>query len=92
MRLKQLESALSCVEAPEFSSPNVTLEQYATSPFLTAQVISMALHKYGDLGPDRTVLDLGCGTAMLAIGWCVIGPSTVDFIFCFNIVFNVSFW
>jgi predicted RNA methylase len=71
MRLKQLESALSCIEEPEFTSPNVALEQYATSPHLTAQVISMAFEKYGDLGPSRTVLDLGCGTAMLSIGWYV---------------------
>jgi predicted RNA methylase len=71
MRLKQLESSLSNVKEPQFNSPNVTLEQYATSPYLTAQVISLALEKYGDLGPSRTVLDLGCGTAMLSIGWYV---------------------
>lgn len=84
MRLKQLESALSCVEEPEFSSPDVTLEQYATSPHLTAQVISMALEKFGDLGPCRTVMDLGCGTAMLSIGWYVSyreGSNALYFVF-----------
>jgi rRNA N6-adenosine-methyltransferase METTL5 len=68
MRLKQLESALSSIER-EFLHPNISLEQYSTSPHLTAHVISMAYHQYADIGPTRTVVDLGCGTAMLSIGW-----------------------
>jgi hypothetical protein len=46
----------------------ITLEQYPTSPQLTAAVILSALER-GDVGPGRLVIDLGCGTGMLAIGW-----------------------
>jgi rRNA N6-adenosine-methyltransferase METTL5 len=42
------------------------LEQYPTSPYLAASVIRLAL-EYGDLGPGRSALDLGCGTGMLTI-------------------------
>ena len=69
MKLKQLESALCSVPNIEFNTPNITLEQYPTSPHLTAQIIHIATQQYQDIGPNRTVIDLGCGTAMLSIGW-----------------------
>jgi hypothetical protein len=46
------------------------LEQYATSPHLAASTILCALERE-DVGPGRTVLDLGCGTGMLAVAWQV---------------------
>jgi predicted RNA methylase len=69
MKLKQLESALCSVPRIEFENPNITLEQYPTTPHLTAQIIQLATQQYNDIGPNRTVIDLGCGTAMLSIGW-----------------------
>ena len=70
MRQKHLESALSSVRR-EFPNPDVTLEQYPTSPQLTAAVVWTALER-DDVGPGRSVLDLGCGTAMLSLGWYVM--------------------
>jgi predicted RNA methylase len=49
----------------------VALEQYPTSPHLAASVILQALERE-DVGPGRTVLDLGCGTGMLALAWQVL--------------------
>lgn len=46
----------------------IALEQYPTSPHLTAAVVLSALERE-DIGPGCTVLDLGCGTAMLSLGW-----------------------
>mmetsp|Transcript_40782 Transcript_40782/g.84860 ORF Transcript_40782/g.84860 Transcript_40782/m.84860 type:complete len:259 (-) Transcript_40782:22-798(-) len=63
MRLKHLESALSSIQR-EFPNPDVTLEQYPSSPELAAAVVWTAFER-GDVGPGRTVLDLGCGTGML---------------------------
>jgi predicted RNA methylase len=53
-----------------FCMHQVALEQYPTSPHLTAAVILAALER-DDVGPGRTVVDLGCGTGMLSIAWCV---------------------
>jgi rRNA N6-adenosine-methyltransferase METTL5 len=73
MKLKQLESSLCrCgMENIEFHNPDITLEQYPTSPQLTAHIIYMAHTQYNDIGRHRTVIDLGCGTGMLSIGWYV---------------------
>ena len=76
MRLKHLESALCSVPTQKFPSPNITLEQYATSPLLTAHVIITALNN-GDVGPGRSVLDLGCGTGMLTIGSALVGSDSI---------------
>lgn len=70
MRQKHLESALSSVQR-EFPNPDVSLEQYPTSPQLTAAVILAALER-DDVGPGRSTCDLGCGTAMLSLGWYVV--------------------
>ena len=49
----------------------ILLEQYPTSAELTAAVVFSAVQN-GDLGPGLTALDLGCGTAMLAIGCALV--------------------
>ena len=59
----------------------IDLEQYPTSPSLTASVILTALHN-GDLGPGRTALDLGCGTGMLAIGCALVETDAVLAVDC----------
>jgi predicted RNA methylase len=76
MKLKHLESALSRVPTPRFVDPKVELEQYPTSPHLTAAVVLNALER-GDLGPERTALDLGCGTGLLSMACALVGTQSV---------------
>jgi predicted RNA methylase len=59
----------------------VTLEQYPTSPQLTASVILAALQR-DDLGPGRSALDLGCGTGMLALGCALVDCDSVIGVDC----------
>ena len=58
------------------SSPQIKLEQYPTSPQLAAAVVLMAV-QHGDLGPDTTALDLGCGTGMLATAAALVDTDHV---------------
>ena len=58
-----------------FEEPRLALEQYPTPPELAAQVVHVA-----DLNGDiegRTVVDLGTGTGMLALGAALRGPARV---------------
>jgi putative methylase len=58
-----------------FENPRATLEQYRTPPELAAQLVHTA-----DLNGDvegRLVVDLGCGTGMLALGAALRGPRAV---------------
>lgn len=75
MRLKYLEAALSSITR-EFPSPNVSLEQYPTSPHLAASVIRLATES-GDLGEDKICLDLGCGTGMLSVAAAFVCPAVL---------------
>jgi putative methylase len=58
-----------------FSDPRADLEQYRTPPELAATLVHRA-DLEGDV-QDRTVIDLGCGTGMLALGAALRGPYTV---------------
>jgi predicted RNA methylase len=89
MKLKHLQSALSSVPHPQFVQPNITLEQYATSPELTSYIIFSALSKQ-DIGYGKTVLDLGCGTGMLSIGSALVGSSHILLVDCDENAMNVA--
>lgn len=68
-----LETQLAVVAG--FDTPRVDLEQYPTPPDLAAHVIHVA-----DLNGDvdgNTVVDLGTGTGMLALGAALRGPEAV---------------
>jgi putative methylase len=68
-----LETQLAVVAG--FENPRVGLEQYPTPPELAAHVVHVA-----DLNDDiegRTVVDLGTGTGMLALGAALRGPARV---------------
>ena len=58
-----------------FEDPRVDLEQYRTPPGLAAEIIHLA-DLQGDI-ERRQVLDLGCGTGMLALGTALRGPRSV---------------
>jgi putative methylase len=58
-----------------FDNPRADLEQYRTPPDLAAHLVHRA-DLEGDL-QDRTVVDLGCGTGMLALAAALRGPETV---------------
>lgn len=56
-----------------FDDPRAPLEQYRTPPELAAHLIHLADLR-GDI-EDRTIVDLGCGTGMLALGAALRGPD-----------------
>jgi len=58
-----------------FADPRADLEQYRTPPELAAHLVHRA-DLEGDV-QDRTVVDLGCGTGMLALAAALRGPETV---------------
>lgn len=58
-----------------FEDPTVSLEQYHTPPDLAAHIVHVA-DLQGDLA-GRPVVDLGCGTGMLALGSALRGPERV---------------
>jgi putative methylase len=58
-----------------FEDPRVALEQYPTPPDVAAHLLHFAAMQ-GDL-VDRTVLDLGAGTGVLALGAACLGPDRV---------------
>ncbi len=71
MKKKDLEIALQKVRP--FQDPKADLEQYATPAIIAADVLYSA-YVQGDIA-DRKVLDLGCGTGMLAIGASLLGAK-----------------
>jgi len=73
MKLKQLEMTLQRLRG--FSRPQAALEQYQTPAPLAARLLYHALMK-GDI-EGKTVLDLGCGTGILAIGAALLGAASV---------------
>jgi len=70
---RQLAQQLGVVVG--FDDPRANLEQYRTPPAVASHLIHLA-----DLNDDlagRTVLDLGCGTGMLALGAALRGAGRV---------------
>ncbi len=61
--------------ADPFSHPRVDLEQYATPPDIAAHIVHLADLR-DDLA-DRTVIDLGTGPGILAIGCAHRAPDRV---------------
>jgi putative methylase len=58
----------------DFAEPSAALEQYLTPPEIAAHICHLASLQ-GDL--DRSVVDLGTGTGMLAIGAALSGAGRV---------------
>jgi putative methylase len=73
MKLKQLEMTLQRLRG--FTRPRPSLEQYQTPAPLAARLLYHALMKQDIAG--KFVLDLGCGTGVLAIGAALLGAASV---------------
>ncbi|WP_321422078.1 METTL5 family protein [uncultured Methanobacterium sp.] len=73
IKKKQLEMALQGVPPHPYPDPN--LEQYHTPSIIAADVIWNA-HACGDI-QELKVVDLGCGTGILALGSAMIGAVEV---------------
>jgi putative methylase len=72
MKQRKLEMLLQKVEG--FPHPDPSLEQYPTPATLAAEMLHFAYMK-GDL--TGKVMDLGCGTGILAIGAKLLGAEAV---------------
>eukprot|EP00569_Conticribra_weissflogii_P008502 CAMPEP_0171369006 /NCGR_PEP_ID=MMETSP0879-20121228/7097_1 /TAXON_ID=67004 /ORGANISM="Thalassiosira weissflogii, Strain CCMP1336" /LENGTH=141 /DNA_ID=CAMNT_0011877269 /DNA_START=25 /DNA_END=446 /DNA_ORIENTATION=- len=81
MKLKHLEYSLSSLPNRVFPNPKVALEQYPTSVHLTSSIVLTALSK-NDAGPGTTILDLGCGTGMLGLGFALVRSDMVYLVDC----------
>ncbi|GLC36322.1 hypothetical protein PLESTM_000431200 [Pleodorina starrii] len=74
MKLKELHALMQDI-AP-FPRPKVELEQYPTGPHLASRLLFAVDSSYDELA-GKTVVDLGCGTAMLSIGAALLGSRHV---------------
>ena len=70
---KELEMLLERMDG--FSNPKLQLEQYVTPPALAAEMAVNA-KLMGDL---QNVIDLGCGTGILAIAAALLGAEATGF-------------
>ncbi|MGZ4906064.1 MAG: METTL5 family protein, partial [Halobacteriota archaeon] len=71
MKQRQLEIILERLKA--FPSPSAVLEQYSTPAPIAAQLLHFAFLR-GDIWHKR-IVDLGCGTGILAIGAALLGAT-----------------
>src|SRR5665647_2280162 len=69
MKQRKLEIILE--QAKVFDSPSAELEQYYTPATIAARLIHFAFLR-GDIASKR-VVDLGCGTGVLALGAALLG-------------------
>ncbi|HIH29691.1 MAG TPA: methyltransferase [Thermoplasmata archaeon] len=74
MKQRQLEIILQ--QLPKPTKPNPHLEQYTTPATIAADVIFTA-YNWGDI-QDKVVVDLGCGTGILATGAFLMGAEKVQ--------------
>lgn len=68
---KEIEMILECLQG--FKNPKIELEQYVTPPNLAGFIVTTA-KLFGDL---NFVVDLGCGTGILAIASAMLGAFSI---------------
>jgi putative methylase len=74
--VKQRELEMLLQKVPPHPAPKAELEQYQTPAPIAADLVYRALAA-GDVAGKR-VLDLGCGTGILAIGAALVGAEQVS--------------
>lgn len=74
VRKLDLELALSKIQP--YSKPAPDLEQYTISADVAATMLYIAAYSHGNI-VNKRVVDLGCGTARLAIGAALLGAKEV---------------
>jgi putative methylase len=67
---KQIEIILS--QLLPYSNPKLKLEEYSLDSKSAAKILSVAGLIYNDI-TNKRIIDLGCGTGILAIGAALIG-------------------
>jgi putative methylase len=73
--VKRIALEIALQKRRPFPSPDPALEQYLTPAPLAADILYWALAE-GDV-QGRSVLDLGCGTGIFAVGAGLLGASSV---------------
>jgi putative methylase len=71
--VKRIALEISLQKRPKFPKPDPSLEQYLTPAPLAAEILYWALAE-GDI-QGRSVLDLGCGTGIFAVGAKLLGAD-----------------
>ncbi|MFO7676783.1 MAG: METTL5 family protein [Thermoplasmatota archaeon] len=73
MKKKHLEIMLQKI--PPALQPNPMLEQYSTPASIAADILYIA-YQFGDIY-DKSIIDLGCGTGIFAIGSALLGAKKI---------------
>lgn len=76
MKVKRKDLEIFLQQLESFSQPKIQYEQYPTPSRVAANVLWFAALDNNDIY-NRTVLDLGCGTGILAIGAASLGGKAV---------------
>ncbi len=74
MRLRDLEITLESIERS--GEYEVSLEQYPTPSTIASAILFAAQMEHGDI-TDKTVMDLGCGDGIFALGAALLGAQRV---------------
>ena len=74
MRLRDLEITLESIQRS--GEYEVSLEQYPTPSRIASAILFAAQMEHGDV-TDKTVIDLGCGDGIFAIGAALLGAQRV---------------
>ena len=73
MRLRDLEMALQSIE--RISDFDISLEQYPTPAKIVANILYDAEISHNDIS-KKSIIDLGCGDGIFAIGAALLGADT----------------
>ncbi len=76
MHIKRKDLEIFLEQLEKISEPKIRFEQYASPPRVAANLLWIAGFDNDDIF-DKTILDLGCGSGILAIGAAFFGARNV---------------